>query len=210
MANNIAPLGFRPVRHVDGTPYNGSHQLFLVDSGDATAIGIGDLVKIAGDSGTAGQVVHGMNVEGMPTAILAVAGTSGLDLLGPVVGFLADPTAINPPQYRLASTSRVAMVCTDRSVIFECQEDAITTPIAHGSVGLNVAYTTTAVSTATGLSKQCIQSSTVATTATLPLKVIGLTARVGNAFNVGGSAVDPGTFDVMLNTGAYQGNNQGN
>ena len=210
MANVMAPKGFVPVRHLSGQPYNGGHQLFLIDSGDGTAVGIGDLVKQAGAAGSAGQVVHGMDAEGIPTAIIASAGTTGLDLLGPVIGFLADPTNINPPQYRTASTSRIAMVCTDRSVVYEVQEDADTTPLTKLEVGLNIPYTTTSLNTATGISKMAIDSSAAATTSTLPFKIVGLTKRVGNAFNTGGSLVDAATFDVVMNTYADMPLNQGN
>ena len=205
MANVMAPFGFRPVRHVDGTPYTGSHVLFLVDSGDGTAIGVGDLVKMAGASGVAGQVVHGMDVEGMPTAILATAGTAGQDLLGPVIGFLVNQDNLMQNS-RAASQSRVAMVCVDRSVIYEVQEDADTTPIPSTAIGNTVPYTTTAFNATTGISKMALDSSAVNTTNTFPVKIVGLTKKIGNAFNTGGSLVDAATFDVMLNTGFLMDN----
>src|SRR6478609_3058296 len=152
MANINAPKGFVPVRHLSGAPYNGQFELFLIDSGDATAIFVGDLVKVAGSAGVAGQVVAGMDVEGMPTAILASAGTTGQDLLGAVRGFLVDPTDLTK-KHRAASTSRVAMVVTDPTVVYEVQEDAVTSNLAAADIGLNVPYSTTAGNATTGVSK---------------------------------------------------------
>jgi hypothetical protein len=205
MANAIAPKGFVPVRHFDGTPYNGATMPFVVPSSDATAVFVGDLVKKTGIGVAAATVIAGQDCEGFETVALATAGTTGQDLAGPVVAFSVDPTALGT-RHRLASTARIAHVCVDRSVVFEAQEDAVTTPIVAASVGLNAAYTTTAGNATTGISKQCIQSTSVATTATLPLRILQLTKKVGNALNTGGAAVDPATFDVMLNTGGYMPN----
>lgn len=208
MANVDKATGFRPARHFDGTPFNGSHQLFLIPSGDSTAVFVGDLVKAGGTSGAAGVTVAGMDVEGIQTCALATAGTSGQDLLGVVVGFLPDPTTNLgvTNRYRVASTNRIAMVVTDRSVVYEVQEDADTTPIPQADIGLNVAYTTTAGSTVTGISKMQIDSSTVNTTNTLPIKIIGLVKRPDNALNTGGSLVDNAKFEVLINTGYFMPN----
>jgi hypothetical protein len=205
MANLIAPKGFVPVRHFDGTPYNGATMPFVIPAADGTAVFIGDLVKKTGIGVAAGTTIAGHDLEGMETVALATAGTTGQDLAGPVVAFSVDPTSLTT-RHRLASTLRLAHVCVDRSVVFEAQEDAVTTPIAAASIGLNAAYTTTAGNATTGISKQCVQSTSVATTATLPLRVLQLTKKVGNALNTGGAAVDPATFDVMLNTTGFAAN----
>jgi hypothetical protein len=198
MANVNAPKGFVPVRHLNGSPYNGQFELFLIPSSDGTAVFVGDLVKAAGSAGTAGTVVAGMDCEGMPTAALATAGTTGQDLLGAVRGFLVDPTNL-ALKHRAASTNRVAMVVTDPTVIYEAQEDAVGANIAAADIGLNAPYTTTAGNATTGVSAMEIDSSAVLGTATLPLKILGLTKKVGNAF--GTASTDHAKFDVMLNTG---------
>jgi hypothetical protein len=205
MANVNRPQGLVPLRHLDGSPWNGTLQAFLIPSSDATAVFIGDVVKTAGTSGAAGVVVSGLDCEGMQAVIRVAAGTTGQDIVGVVRGFLPDPTNLSL-KYRAASTNRIALVCTDPTVIYELQEDADTTPVAAASVGLNAAFSTTAGSTTTGLSGIELDSSTVATTATLPLKVLGLVKRVDNAFNTGGSATDKAKFEVMLNTSLFAPN----
>jgi hypothetical protein len=198
MANVNAPKGFVPVRHLNGSPYNGQFELFYIPASDATAVFVGDIVKQAGSAGTAGTVVAGMDVEGMATVALATAGTTGQDIVGVVRGFLVDPTDLTK-KHRAASTDRIALVITDPSVVYEVQEDAVGSNIAAGDIGLNVPYTTTAGSATTGVSKMEIDSSAVATTSTLPFKIIGLTKKVGNAF--GTASTDHAKFDVVLNTG---------
>lgn len=201
--NKDAPKGFIPVRHLNGSPWNGLTQQFLVDSGDGTAIYIGDPVKLAGSSGAAGQIVNGVNCEGMATVARDTSGTTGQATVGVVVGFLPDPTALQK-NYRVASTSRIALVVTDPTVVYEIQEDADTTPIAAASVGLNCAIATTAGSTTTGVSKMVLDSSTVATTSTLPVKIIGLVPRPDNALSL--DTTDKAKFEVIFNTGAYMPN----
>lgn len=203
MANINAPKGFIPVRHMNGSPWNGLTKYFLIPSSDATAIFVGDLVKHAGSSGAAGTVVSGVDCEGIPTAALATAGTTGQDLLGPVVGFLVDPTNL-AQKYRLASTARIALVCVDPSVVFEVQEDAVGSNLAATDIGSNIPYTTTSGNTSTGVSKMEIDSSAVATTSTLPFKIVGLVKRPDVAF--GTSSTDHAKFEVVMNTGLYMPN----
>jgi hypothetical protein len=203
MANAIAPRGLRPVRHLNGSPWNGQTEAFLIDSGNNTAVFVGDIVKQAGSAGVAGQVVNGMDVEGMATVILAAGGTSGADIVGVVVGFLPDPTALGT-KHRLASTSRIALVCTDPSVVYEVQEDAVGGNFDADDIGLLVAFTTTAGNSTTGISKMALDSSDLTATSGYPLKLLGLSKRVGNAFGL--STTDAGWFEVMFNTGVRMPN----
>lgn len=208
MANVNAPKGFVAKRHTDGSPFNGQLTPFLIPSSDNTAVGVGDVVVLNGSSGAAGTYVAGMDCEGMATVIRASTGTTGQNIAGIVAGFLVDPTNLNL-KYRAASTNRIALVVTDPSVVYEVQEDADTTPIAAASVGLNVAFIVSSASTTTGLSGCTIDSSSVATTATLPFKILGLAKRPDNAFNTGGSGTDPAKFEVVLNTSAFMPNTAG-
>lgn len=205
MANISAPKGFVPVRHLDGANWDGRTVPFLVDSGDGTAIYIGDVVKFAGSAGSAGQIVGGYDCEGMATVIRVASGTAGQDIAGVVVGFSPDPTDLMA-KHRKASTSRVAHVVVDPTVVYECQEDADTTPIAAASIGLAFTFTTTAGSATTGVSAMALDSSQTANTATFPLKLLGLSKKVGNRLNVDGAGLDPGTFDVIFNTGWFMPN----
>lgn len=205
MANVSRPMGFFPLRHLNGSPWNGQVNPFLVPSSDGTAVYIGDVVKTAGTSGAAGTVVNGMDCEGMQAVIRVAAGNAGQDIVGVVVGFLPDVTDLTK-KHRAASTNRIALVVTDPTVVYGLQEDADTTPVAAASVGLNAAFTTTAGSATTGLSGMELDSTSVATTNTLPIKVLGLLKRSDNALNTGGAGTDKAVFEVMFNTGLFAPN----
>ncbi len=205
MANVIAPKGFVPVRHLNGSPWNGQTQAFAVLAADGTAMFVGDMVQLEGTSGAAGLTTFGMDLEGVASVETATPGTAGQDNVGVVVGFSPDPNNLML-KHRAASTARIAYVVTDPTVVYEIQEDADTTPYDKDAIGLAVTFVATAGNTTTGVSKFVLDSSETSNTATFPLKLIGLSKKVGNAFNTGGSLVDPATFDVIMNTGAYMPN----
>lgn len=177
MANTSRVNGFRPVRYLNGAPYTGGFRRYVVSAADATALYVGDMVKASTD---------GDLVTGLQTVTRATAGAT---LLGAVVGFEVDPTALNVPLYRAASTRRIVYVADDQNLLFEAQEDGDTTPIAVASIGLNVSLiSTSAGSTITGASGMQIDSSTASTTATLELKLMEKLAREDNELVTAGQA----------------------
>lgn len=169
MANADKPNGFRPIRYLNGAPYTGGFTKYVVVAADATALFAGDLVKLS----TTGDGV----TTGLRTVVQAAASDA---VVGVVVGFEVIATDLNTPQYRAASTRRIVYVADDPNLLFEGQEDGDTTPIAMASIGLNVDVIVAAGSTTTGASGMEIDSSTVATTATLPLKLMEVTQREDN------------------------------
>lgn len=206
MPNVSRPGGFQPVRHLSGSPWNGTVVPYLVPSTDGAAMFIGDVVEHNSLGGAAGVIVNGMNCEGMPTVKHSTLTTTGQANVGVVVGFLPDPTNL-AQRHRLASTNRIALVCVDPTVVYEVQEDAVTTPIASDSVGCCVAIVTTAGNATTGMSSMQLQSSSVASTSTLPFKIVALVPRVDNALSTG--TTDKAKFEVIFNTGWYMPNSVG-
>jgi hypothetical protein len=208
MPNFNAPRGFTPVRHKDGSPYNGQHEIFFIPSSDATAVFVGDVVKHAGTAGTVGVFVNGVDCEGIPAVTRATVGTTGQDIVGVVTGFYVNQSSLIT-RHRLASTAALVMVSTDPTVVYEVQEDALVTPLAAVDVGLNIAYVLTAGSAVTGQSAMVLDSDTKAVTITLPWKILGLAKRPDNAFNTGGAGTDQAKFEVMLNTQIFATNTLG-
>lgn len=200
MANVSRPMGFKPVRHITGAPWNGQVQQFLIPSSDGGATFIGDVVKSLGTSGAAGVFVNGQNCEGMHAVTHTTETTTCVNMVGVVVGFLPDPTNL-AQRHRAASTNRIALVVTDPTVVFEVQEDGATTPIASDSVGLAVGIVTTAGNATTGVSSMQLDSDSVATTATLPFKIVGLVPRPDNALSTG--TTDKAKFEVVMNGGMF-------
>lgn len=173
MANVDRVNGFAPVKHLTGAPYNGARTAYSVLAGDSTALFVGDLVKLAGSADT----------NGLRSVAQAAAGDP---VVGVVVGFDVDPTNLNTPQYRAASTARVVYVADDPSIIFEAQADDALAAADHG---LNVNFVVGAGSTLTGASGMEVDSSTKATTAALPLKFIGWSNKQGNETNAANNKV---------------------
>lgn len=172
--------GFRPVKHVNGSPYNGQANVYFMASGNSDVVMVGDAVKLAGDARAA---------TGAPT----VARCGATDVpVGVVVGILfsgvGDTTNmppvsdLNTPVYRRASTDRYLLVCDSPDVIYEVQYAGTSVAAATitANVGLNGQFTTTAGSTTTGSSGMQLDSAGLATTATLPLKIVGFPNRPDN------------------------------
>ena len=197
----LAPFGLRPVRMLDGSPWNGATTIMAIPASDGTATFVGDVVNFHTEAAAAGVTCNGMNLDGVPYVIRSADGTIGQNTA--VVGFLPDPTALGT-RHRLASTLRVALVCLADGVIFEAQEDAVGENIAKESANLNMSYTTTAGSAATGQSKMALDSSAKATTNTLPLRLLGLSKRPGNSYGTGTS--DAAYWEVYFNTSQQKPN----
>lgn len=176
MANVDRPRGLVPVQHISGGSWNGKTNMYLM-TGASGAAYIGDLVKLGGTAGTAGQTVNGIDVEGMPTIAQAAAGDGGI---GVVVGFLPLQTNLET-KYRVNSTDRIALVCDDPGVIYEIQEVSGGTALTADEVGLNANVVVGSGNTTTGLSGMELNNSGENTTADLDLRIMGLVKRPDNA-----------------------------
>jgi hypothetical protein len=195
MANADTPFGLRPVRYLSGAPWNGQVSRYLIDSGDGTAVFIGDLVKLAGDAGAVGSKVDGIPVGGLPTVIQSAAADP--QHVGVVVGFEVLQTNLDT-KHRLASTSRVALVVDDPNVVFEIQEVSGGTALTSAATGLNANVVVGSGSTTTGLSGMELNNGSEAVTATLDVKILRLVPREDNAFG------EHAKWEVLINNHAYR------
>lgn len=162
MANVSRVNGLRPVKSLSGSPWMGNVETFSVASSDATPIGIGSVVKSAGTA----------DANGVQTVTRMAANT---DLpSGVVVGVVPVYSNLNPPVYRAASVAQNVQVVVAPDVVYEIQANAAT---AVADIGLNVGLVYTADSTTTGLSSMQADMATKNTTATLPLKIVGVVQR---------------------------------
>ncbi len=158
MANLDTPFGFKPVKHLNGSPWNGKVSAYYVPATDATAIFKGDAVKSAGAADATGK---------FPTVAQAAATEA---IRGIVIGFGDNPyTMIHPDNpnrdYRPASTAMYVFVVDDPQVIFEVQEDSVGNSITAAMVGLATDITVGTGSTSTGKSAMELDSSDTATAA---------------------------------------------
>jgi hypothetical protein len=198
LPNIDRPGGLTPVQNVHGGPWNGATNMYLVDSGDGTATFIGDLVKLAGSSGTAGQFVNGIDVEGMPTIAQSAAGDTHV---GVVVGFLPSFDSLTT-RHRVASTSRIALVADDPDTVFEIQEVSGGTALTAAAVGLNANVVVGSGSATTGLSAAELNNATEATTADLDLKILRMAPKPDNAIG------EHCKWLVLINTHSYAGRSE--
>lgn len=169
--------GFRPVKTITGAPYNGQANQYFVPASDATVIMVGDLVKLGG---------AGRDATGIATVTRAAAGDA---ILGVVVGIgftgmgdsqnVPPVNDLNTPVFRRASTDRYVMVADDPNLILEAQLSSAA-GYTNADLGLNVNFRATAGNTTSGSSGFDVDIATKATTATLPLKLIGIPNRVDN------------------------------
>lgn len=172
MANTSRVQGARPTKYLNGSAWNGQANLYFIPSGDGTATFIGDFVKM---DGTGDPSASGGSAFGVPSCIQAAASNA---LVGCVVGFLPIQTNLNTPQHRLASTGRYLWVVDDPNVLFEIQTSNGTPAV--GDVNSNVNIAVASGSATTGQSGMTADVGTLATTATLPLRVMGFSQRVDN------------------------------
>jgi hypothetical protein len=107
------------------------------------------------------------------------------------------------------NTAGSILVATAPDLVMVSQEDGDTTPLTLADIGLNVETTDTAVDSTTGNSKQELDSSSAATTNTLPLRLLRLHPEPGNEL----ASVDttkPWTkWQVTFANHAYKGLNVG-
>ena len=203
MANTSRVNGFKPVKHLTGAPYNGQANIYEVPAGETIPVFVGDLVVLSGSAATGPYPA----VEAPVTA----AATSGA-FVGAVVGIINtkfDPVSgsmttgsvsLDTPQYRAASTKTYVLVADSPDLIFEAEADGA---VAAASIGLNVGVvegdgTASVGSTTTGASGMQVDASSVATTSTLPLQIVGYPNRVDNEINATYNKVY-----VRINTHAF-------
>jgi hypothetical protein len=175
MSSIEAPYGLRPVGLIGGQPYAGSVRLIKIASGYAANLFYGQDVKIASD---------GTVVAGATTTATAATGVAGV-----FVGCsYTDPNL----KYKLfkqywptgtVASDAVAYVVDDPDIVMQVQANG---SVAATAVGANIALTASAGSTFTGNSQTAADATSVNTTATLPLRIVGFVdgpdSAVGDAY----------------------------
>ena len=187
MANTNAPFGLRPLRYLDGRPYNGAVEFYFA-TGATGAIRVGDPVIAAGAANTSEYM--GWAPGTLPTCTVAADG-SGDPITGVCVGVL--PETRDSTTYRVTSTDRIIMVARGPDLVFEVQADALGTALAGADVGQFAVLK--AATTATDMSDWTLDTSvTPATTAGYQLKIMGFSKKPKNG-EIGAYAV----VEVLIN-----------
>lgn len=182
MATVAAPYGLRPINRVDGMPYAGATDTFLIDpAGEATNIFYGQVVIIGADGYIALSTATGSDIT---TNNL---GGSGVGAIGVFVGceyVNAQGQVINA-QYYPSGTSNggeiKAKVVTDPSVAFQAQLDGSGAQTVLGTnTFFAAAQSTSTGSTATGNSTSALDATVQ--TAAAAFRIVGFVSEPGDAF----------------------------
>lgn len=204
MANLSRPFGFRPTGYLGGAKYNGTHTLYAVSASDATAMFVGDLVKV--DSTLDTTALTDPYAPCIP--FVKVTGgtiTTGV-YRGAVVGFVPEPEfsmsgrASLGLYYRLASTARYVFVCDTPTVVFEAQESGTNSYVSATNNPVNklLDITGTAGSTTTGISGYTLTGAAGGGTTNLPFRVLRLTQRPDNFLSAASDTTPNWHWDVIM------------
>lgn len=185
MANTSRINGFKPVKHLNGSPYNGQANIYEVPAGETVPVFIGDLVKLSDSAATSGY-------PAVEAAVAASSQVNAVPIVGAVVGIVnakMDPVdgrmtggsiSLDTPVYRAASTKQLVLVADSPDIIFEAEADA---SVALADVGLNADIGASAhtLPLVTGASPMYVYSTTApSASATRPLQIMGIVKRPDN------------------------------
>lgn len=178
MANPNQPRGLSPIGTVTGAAYNEQGNLYAIANDASNTYAIGDIVKTAA----------GTDVNGVP---LVTKCASGDVPVGIIVGFrVSDPGQslvgsnlnLNITYLPKSSGTRYAMVVDDPNVVFEVQMDstAITLANLHKNSNLTITADDTTALASSPFSSTVLTGSTVNTTNTFIVRMMGLVQRDDN------------------------------
>lgn len=181
MANANAPRGLVPYRRSSGEPYNGAANLYYVPASVASNIFPGDPVTF---------LTNAADANGVPAVTLATAGSSNY-ILGAMVSRVigGDPAqAVTRDQvlYTQSGVGGYILVADDPDLLYMVQENG---NMGAGAPGRNVNLVSGSGSTQYGVSGWQLNSSSLATTNTLQMKVLRALQEGDNA---------PGTYAKWL------------
>jgi hypothetical protein len=177
MPNANRPSGYSPVQYLNGAAWNGQARLYSIAAGYGTELAIGDPVISSGMADANG-------IQGIALAAATGAVRGVIVGLGRSIGVMANYSNLDTTK-RPASDPNVwyAMVVDDPNVLFEIQEESNGTQLAAADIGMNTVPVSAAAGTyMSGWQLRSASGATPATTATLQLRLMGLTQKFGNGF----------------------------
>lgn len=180
MAATATPYGLRPVSMLGGQPMSHGMRLYKIADAYATSIFNGDLVTLASDGTLAKDT-----------------GTTTTTAVGVFMGCeyeLTDMGLVHKQMWTASTATKTGTtiwgyVCDDPDVLFEIQADDT---LAQTALGNNAAIVQGSGNTATGKSGVTLDASTIATTNTLPLRIVDFVIRPGF------SAIGDAKTDVLV------------
>ena len=175
-----APYGLKPVNLIGGQVFAGSTRLMQIASGYATNIFYGDLVQ---------RVAGGTIEKDVGTTTATPCGIFlGVSFTNSSTGQVQQQQFYPASQAIKSGTQIFAVVADDPDTLFQvvsCNATTVVTAMGITAIGSNVALIQNAGSTITGNSAVAINTTTLATTSALPIRIIDVvrdTATGADAF----------------------------
>ena len=199
MATTATPYGLKPVKRVDGMPYAGATETFLIDpAGEATNLFYGQVVIIGSDGYLALSTADGSDIT---TNNL---GGNGVGAIGVFVGCNytnAQGQRIWSQYYPSGQTGTPeALVVTDPNVIFQAQLDGSGAQTVLGTnTFFAAAQSTNTGSTTTGNSTSALDA-TIQTTAAA-FRIVGFASTPGDAYTDVFVKFNPSAHSYLNNVG---------
>lgn len=159
MSNGTAaPMGFRPSRHIDGTPWNGGTSPYLIASTYGTSLFLGDPVTMLSD-GTIGIATAGAPMLGVFWGVKYTT-SAGAVFPGGLGGF-------GPPMWTastalLGSAPATAMIIDDPTVQFQIETNG-TAGMTRAGLNQNYNFASGTGNSQTGQSAYVLDIAAVAT-----------------------------------------------
>jgi hypothetical protein len=201
MANLIGARGFVASRFRDGSPYNGATNMYHIPMADTNQYNVGDAVKSSANGDANGipdivKITNGTDtVRGVIMGVLAATPNNPS-----ILGVNLDLTVQNIPATK--TRDYYVLVADDPNILYELQDDGIT-PLTATACNKNASFTVTNPTAPQQNSATTLTTSSVAVTAALNLKIMGLIQKPNNAYGAYAAWL------VMFNQHEWQGNTAG-
>ena len=193
MANKDAPFGLRPIRMIGGGDFTGGQDRYSIASSYNTSLYQGDLVEPL-TNGTIGRKAAGENYA-------ALGVYNGCRFTNPTTG---TPTWANTYQQPIAASDIYAFVVCDPNVVYEIQADD-TFPTTDLFGNFDIVDNSPVGDTSSGISHLELDVATGNTTATLPLKAIGISEDPDNSDTASANT----NVVVTINNSVFSGGTDG-
>lgn len=181
MANINRPNGFSPVGNLLGSKWNEAGRLYAIATDASNTYAIGDVVMSAASADANGIPFVQKWGGATTTSALPLGIIVGVRVADPGVSLVGNSLALEKSYLTLSQGTRYVYVVDDPFVLFEAQFDS--TAVAVTNLHQNAAVTITANQTTLSVSSpySSMVLTSPATTATLPVRLLGLVQRPDNA-----------------------------
>lgn len=188
MTNTFAPFGLRPSQRSDGVSPNYAIQTRPIYYTNANKIAFNDPVKTVSSGTNQGT----LDIAASTTQVAGVF--LGCNYVDNVLGLVFRPAWTAPSTAVINTVS--ANYIPDSGMVYEIQAGNSTAAIGQTTIGLNASFASTSLgvpTTTSGISVAYLDASTIATTNTLPLRIVGYSQGFFN-----GAQNDPTSANPVL------------